>query len=122
LLAEKRRANGSNAGSRLASAVPESEALLEAALRRGESPHRQARLLVGLLDHYGAAELRAAIREALQGDTPRASSIAFMLQKRWRSSKRRPTPRVVPARPDVADIHVQPNNLEIYDELSKSKQ
>jgi transposase len=122
LLAEKRRAYGSTAGSRLASAVPESEALLEAALQRGESPHRQARLLVGLLDDYGAAELRAAIREALQGETPRASSIAFILQKRWRSSKRRPTPRVVPTRPDLADIHVQPNNLEIYDELSKPKQ
>lgn len=122
LLAEKRKAFASTAGSRLHSAIPESDALLQAAFQRGESPHRQARLLLGLLDDYGAAELRAAVTEALAGDSPRASSIAFILQKRWRSSKRRPTPRVVPTRMDLADIHVQPQSLEIYDDLSKSEE
>jgi hypothetical protein len=122
LLAEKRKAFASTAGSRLATAVPESEALLAAAFQRGESPRRQARLLLGLLDDYGATELRAAIREALAGETPRVSSIAFILQKRWRSSKRQVTPRVVPSRSDLADIHVQPHSLEIYDDLSKSEE
>lgn len=122
LLAEKRKAFASTAGSRLATAVPESEALLAAGFQRGESPRRQARLLLGLLDDYGAAELRAAIREALAGETPRISSIAFILQKRWRSSKRQVTPRVVPSRSDLAGIHVQPHSLEIYDDLSKSEE
>ena len=122
MLAEKRKAFASTAGSRLAKAVPESEALLAAAFQRGESPRRQARLLLGLLEDYGATELRAAIREALQGETPRVSSIAFILQKRWRSSKRQVPPRVVPSRSDLADIHVQPHSLEIYDDLSKSEE
>jgi transposase len=123
LLAEKRKAAASIAGSRLSSAVPESDALLEAAFQRGESPRRQAGLLLGLLDDYGAAELRAAIREALAGGTPRVSSIAFILQKRWRSSRRQPiTPRVVPSRPDLAGIHVHPRPLEIYDDLSKPEE
>jgi transposase len=122
LLAEKEKAFSSTAGSRLATAVPESEALLALAFQRGESPRRQSRQLLGLLDDYGAAELRAAIREALDGDTPQISSIAFILQKRWRSSKRKATPRVVPSRRDLADIHVQPHSLEIYDDLSKSEE
>jgi glyoxylase-like metal-dependent hydrolase (beta-lactamase superfamily II) len=72
-----------------------------------------------LLAHHRAR--LEAVREALAAETPRASSIAFILQKRWRSSKRKPTPRVVPSRSDLADIHVQPHNLDIYDELSKPK-
>lgn len=119
LLAEKRKAFASTSGSRLASAVPESESLLLAVFQRGESPKRQARLLLSLLDDYGASELRAAIREALDRDTPFASSVAFILQKRWRSSQRRPVPAVAPSRVELAGIHVQPHNPETYDDLSK---
>jgi Mu transposase, C-terminal domain len=121
LLAEKRKAFASTSGSRLVSAAPESEQLLLAAFQRGESPQRQARQLLSLLDDYGASELRAAIREALDRQTPRASSVAFILQKRWRSSKRRPVPAVAPSRSELAGIHVQPHNSEIYDDLSKSE-
>lgn len=119
LIEEKRKALGSTAGSRLATAVPESEQLLQAAFQRGESVRRQTQLLLGLLDDYGAAELRAAIREALDRQTPRASSVAFILQKRWRSQKRRPVLSVAPSRVELADIHIQPHSSEIYDDLSK---
>ena len=119
LLAEKRNAQGSTSGSRLASAVPETEPLLQAAFGRGESIQRQSRLLLGLLDDYGASELRAAVAEALEQDTPRAASVAFILQKRWRSQKRRPEVRVTPSRSDLADIHVQPHHAETYDDLSR---
>jgi len=121
LLHEKRKAFAATSGSRLTSAVPESQQLLLAAFQRGESPHRQTRQLLGLLDDYGASELRAAIREALDRQTPGASSVAFILQKRWRSSKRRPVPAVAPSREELAGIHVQPHHSEIYDDLAKSK-
>ena len=121
LLAEKRKAFASTSGSRLASAVPESEQLLLAAFQRGESPQRQTRQLLGLLDDYGSSELRAAVREALDRQTPTASSVAFILQKRWRSSKRRLAVSVAPSRSELAGIHVQPHNSEIYDDLSKSE-
>ena len=117
LLAEKRKALGSTAGSRLAASVPETEPLLQAAFGRGESIQRQSRLLLGLLDDYGASELQAAVVEALEQDTPRASSVAFILQKRWRAQKRRATVRVAPSRPDLADIHIQPHSAETYDDL-----
>jgi transposase len=117
LLEEKRKAAGSTAGGRLATAVPETEPLLHAAFKRGESIPRQSRLLLGLLDDYGASELQAAVAEALAQDTPRADSVAFILQKRWRSQKRRASIPVAPSRADLADIHVQPHHAETYDDL-----
>jgi transposase len=118
LLKEKHKALGSTRGSRLSQSVPESEALLDAAFARGESAGRQTTQLLTLLDLYGAAELRAAIREALERNTPRASSVAFILNRRQRLSRRRsPVPVDLSRRPDLADIDVQPHNPEIYDDL-----
>lgn len=120
LLQEKRKAAGSTPGGRLHQAAPESEALLEAAFRRGESPRRQTHQLLQLLEDYGASELRVAIREALERNTPRASSVAYILQKRHRSRKRRLlTPVELRHRPDLDDLSVQPHKSETYDDLSE---
>ena len=89
LLKEKRKASGSTPGTRLSQAVPESKALIEAAFVRGESAGRQTTELLNLLDLYGAAELRAAVSEALERKTPRASSVEFILNQRRRFDKRR---------------------------------
>jgi transposase len=121
LLAEKRKAAGSVRGGRLATAVPESEAFLDAAFQRGESAASQTAQLLHLLDEYGAAELRAAMREALERSTPRASSVAFILNRRRRRSRRRPlTPVDLSRRPDLAALEVQPHDPEIYDELIRT--
>jgi transposase len=121
LLKEKRKALGSTRGSRLFHAVPESEALLDAAFARGESSGRQTTQLLNLLDLYGTEELRAAVHEALERNTPRASSVAFILNRRQRLSRRRsPAPVDLSRRPDLADIDVQPHNSEIYDELIRN--
>jgi len=122
LLQDKRKAAGSTPGGRLTQAVPESEALLEAAFRRGESSRGQTGQLLQLLDDYGASELQVAIREALERNTPRASSVAYILQKRHRSRKRRLlTPVELHHRPDLVDLSVQPHKSEIYDDLSKPR-
>ena len=121
LLKDKRKALGSTRGSRLSHAVPESEALLDASFARGESAGRQTTQLLNLLDLYGAAELRTAIREALERNTPSASSVAFILNRRQRLSRRRPpTPVDLSRRPDLADLDVQPQDSEIYDELIRN--
>jgi transposase len=120
LLKDKRKAIGSTRGGRLAQAVPESEALLDAAFSRGESAGSQTTQLLGLLDCYGAQELRAAVCEALERKTPRASSVAFILNQRRRSSKRStPSPVDLSRRPDLENLSVTPHNLETYDELAK---
>jgi transposase len=119
LLLEKRRARGSVASQRLLAAVPESEAFLEAAFARGESASAQTQQLLELLDRYGSSELRAALKEGLERKTPRASSVAYLLERRRRARKAQQLPPVdLVRRPDLADFHVQPHSAETYDELS----
>ncbi len=119
LLEEKRHALGSSPSGRLCLAVPESETLLDQAFRRGESIGRSTTQLVQLLDDYGAEGLQWAVRMALDRETPRVSSVAFLLNQRRRSSQlRAPRPVTLDRRPDLADLHVQPHHPETYDELS----
>jgi transposase len=119
LLEEKRKAFGSTPGGRLSQAVPESEALLDAAFARGESAGSQTAQLLKLLDTYGAAELRTAIREALERNTPHASSVAFILSRRQRSQKQTaPTPVDLSRHPELQSLDVTPHDLESYDELT----
>ncbi len=121
LLREKRKALGATPSGRLAQAVPESEAFLEAAFDRGESVWRQRTQLLQLLDDYGAEALRTALTEALQRQTPRASSVAFLLEKHRRALRRSPPlPVHLSRRPELEDVHVQPHQPEVYDELSES--
>jgi len=120
LLQLKRKALHSTPASRLAQAVPESETLLDLAFARGESAGSQTAQLLKLLDLYGAPALARAIGEALQRDTPRASSVAFLLRQQQRSR-----PSSVPAgidlsrHPEAQSIAVQPHDLETYDELAR---
>lgn len=119
LLKQKRRAIGSAPGTRLEQAVPESRQLLDAAFSRGESIPRQIKMLVGLLDDYGAAELRAAVAEALARQTPRASSVAFVLSRRRRSAGLARVAVDLSRHPELADLSVPTHQLEVYDELSE---
>jgi len=71
------------------------------------------------LDLYGAPALRRAIAEALQRDTPRASSVAFLLRKQQPTSPSA-APKVDLSRyPEAQSIDVQPHDLETYDELAR---
>lgn len=121
LLREKRRALGSSAGGHLAAVVPESEAFLEAAFKRGESAARLTTQLLRLLEEYGAAELQDALREALERDTPRVPSVAFLLARRRRRLQNHPAPVDLSRRPELAAINVQTPDVEIYDDLSDSR-
>ena len=119
LLELKRKALGSTPNSRLLAVAPEVEELLEAALARGEAVAAQTAELSRLLDDYGASELRAAVCEALERETPRASSVVYLLNRRRRHRRRRPLlPVHLTQRPELEDLHVQPHDPEVYDELA----
>lgn len=118
LLKQKQRATQSTRGTRLEQAVPETRQLLDAAFTRGERVGPQIRMLVGLLDDYGAAELRVAVSEALGRGTPHASSVAFILSRRRRSSGLRTGPVDLSRHPELANLSVPTHQLEVYDELS----
>jgi hypothetical protein len=71
-----------------------------------------------LLDLYGVAALRRAIREALDRNTPRASSVAFLLRRHQRHA---PLPALDLSRhPEAQALDVRPHDLETYDELAHS--
>jgi hypothetical protein len=58
------------------------------------------------------------VQEALERNTPRASSVAFLLRRQPRST----LPAVDLSRhPHVADLHVRPHDLATYDELARPR-
>ena len=119
LLQLKRKAlHSSTPGGRLVLAAPECEKLLDLAFAQGESAGSQTAQLLRLLDLYGAPALRLAVAEVLARDTPRASSVAFVLRKQKR-------PALPPAvdlsrHPRAQAIDVRPHDLETYDELART--
>src|SRR3989441_1176232 len=120
LLEQKRKALGSTPSGRLAALVPESQTFLEAAFERGESAARLTAQLPRLLDDYGPAELIEQAEELGGHDTPRASSVAFILARRHRQRQRRSLlPVDLSRRPDLEHLTVSTPRLEAYDELSQ---
>ncbi len=118
VLKRKRKAFHSTPAGRLEQAVPETKTLLDQAFAQGESAGHQTAHLMKLLDQYGAAAFRRAIAEALQRNTPRASSVAFLLRRQPRS----PLPAVDLSRhPQAQSLDVRPHDLETYDELARHK-
>jgi transposase len=73
----KRKAFHATPAGRLEQAVPESKTLLDLAFAKGESALAQTSQLLKLLDEHGPAALRRAIVEAVERNTPRASSVTF---------------------------------------------
>ena len=70
-----------------------------------------------LLEEYGSDALCRAILEALQRNTPRASSVAFLLRRQPRST---PLALDLSRYPEAQTLDVRPHNLATYDELGKS--
>src|SRR5206468_11182892 len=86
-----------------------------AAISRVPKVGSQTTQLLRLLDLYGVAALRRATREALERNTPRASSVAFLLRRHRRS----PLPALDLSRhPEAQALDVRPHDLETYDALA----
>jgi transposase len=115
LLKMKRKARESTRANHLELAVPESAVLLERAFAEGESAAQQSVQLLDLLDRYGVRAMRRAVREALERNTPRASSVAFLLRQ---SNHAMPLPLDLSRHPLAQNLDVQPHDLETYDELA----
>jgi transposase len=114
----KRKAFHSTPGGRLEQSVPESETLLDLAFAQGESAGAQTAQLLRLLDQYGATALRRAILEALQRNTPRASSVAFLLRRQPRSARLNLD---LSQHPQAQALDIRPHDLETYDELARTQ-
>ena len=120
LVAQKRAARRHRATDLLFQAAPASETLLMQAAGRGDTIRSIAAALLRLLQRYGAAELQAAIAEALARDVPHPNAVRFALERR-RQERSQPPPVSLdlPAHVQAKDTPVRPVRLELYDELKR---
>lgn len=122
LLAERPKARVGHAQGRLRAAVPRLDEAFRLLALRGENMGANVNLLVLLLDRYGPDELRAAVDEALARETPRASSIAAVLERRRRArGAPTPVPATLPDDPRVRNLRVASHDLATYDALLANK-
>jgi transposase len=120
LVQAKQQARELTGRDRLQAAVPESAALFEAWALRGESLAHHTHRLLKLLDDYGAEELGAATRIAVERGAPTSGSIAHLLEQRRRAQGLTPPiPIDLSHRPDLKDLRLIPNRLEDYDALGQ---
>lgn len=95
------------------------EALYVELARRGEPLSSNTARLVRLLDHHGAQALAAAVGQALERDTPRATSVEHLLNQANRGSAVPPPLSLqLPNRADVRDLELQTHELGGYDDLA----
>ena len=74
--------------------------------------------LTRLLDRYGAAELQATIREALDRDVPHPNAVRLALERRREQRGEAPPIDIdLPAGVRARDATVRPHALETYDQL-----
>ena len=118
LIDQKRTARQHRATDRLAQVAPASRDLLVRAADRGANLGAITNGLTRLLDRYGAADLQAAIREALDRDVPHPNAVRLALERRRELRGERPPIDIdLPADVRARDALVQPHALETYDQL-----
>ena len=118
LTALKRQARRHRGQDRLVQAAPHSRDLLTRAAERGDNLGSITAALLRLLARYGAAELEAAVTEALERDVPHPNAVRLSLERR-REQRHQPPPLAVALPEDkrVRDLVVRPHNLDGYDQL-----
>ena len=120
LVEQKRAARQHRATDRLARAVPASQTLLARAAERGANLGAITSALIRLLDRNSAADLQAAILEALERNVPHPNAVRLALERR--REQRGQAPQVDLALPEHVqrrDAPVLPHALETYDQLKE---
>jgi transposase len=118
LAAQKRRASELRGRDRLRALCTHADAVLDDLARRGEPLRQRTATLNRLLERYGAAELDAAMGEALDKGAPAVGSIAYLLDKESRRVGRAvPLAVPLPAHLRDKDVVVVPHDMSDYDLL-----
>ncbi len=116
----KKEATKHRALNRLQYVAPSCEQFFLRAAERGSNLGRLTQFLIRLLDLYGAAELEAALSEALARNLVHSEAIQKILEKR-RAAKGLPPP--VPlqfSQRAIGDLRITPKKLDKYNDLFKN--
>ena len=118
----KREARQHRGVNSLTRAVPACELLLIRAAERGASVGGLTSSLLRLLDRYGAAELQAAVEDALRAGSAHTNTVRAALERR-RAARSAPPPVAMnlPEHVRRKDAPVQPHRLDTYDQLTAEK-
>ena len=120
LVAHKRAARQHRATDRLVQAAPASQILLARAAERGANLGAITAALMRLLAQTSAADLQAAILEALERGVPHPNAVHLALaRRREQRGEAPPIGVVLPAHVQARDAPVQPHALETYDQLKE---
>jgi transposase len=120
LVEHKRAAHQHRATDRLVQAAPASQTLLARAAERGANLGAITAALMRLLAHTNAADLQAAILEALERGVPHPNAVRLALtRQREQRGQAPPIGVVLPAHVQARDAPVQPHALETYDQLTE---
>ncbi len=118
LVEQKGKARHLRATDQLTTAVPATQTLLIRAAERDKNLGTITAALMRLLRDYGAAELRAAIIEALDRNVPHPNAVRLVLERRREERRQAPPVSVIlPAHVRDRDAAVRPHSLETYDRL-----
>jgi len=118
LTAAKHRAHELRGRDRLRQACPHADAFLDALARRDDLLARHTTALLQCLEQYGAADLDAALAEAVAREILSPWAIAHRLDQRARARRTPPpVPGLLPTDPRVRDLRVTPHRLADYDGL-----
>jgi transposase len=118
LVEAKARARRGRALDRLTRAVPHAEALMIRAAERGGNLGNITARLLAILDAVPAAELDAAVAEAVARDTPTVGAVRQILD-RHRAERGMPPAVVHRFTTRAGDVVVRPHSLAAYDTFHK---
>jgi hypothetical protein len=116
LVEQKHAAHQHRGADRLSHVAPASKTLLIRAAERGSNLGSITGALLRLLDCYGAAELQAAIIEALDRYVPHPSAVRLALERqRHECQQLPPVAANLPEHVQARDVAVRRPRLELYD-------
>ncbi len=118
LIDRKKQAKKHRGQDRLTHAAPSASMLLKRAAQRSYHLGSITRDLLSLLDDYGAVELEAAIKEALEKEVPHPNAVRISLQNRREQQNKLPPVRLdLPDDQRVRNQAVRPHDLNSYNEV-----
>ena len=120
LVQHKRGARRHRPTDHLSQAAPASQILLARAAERGGNLGTITATLMRLLQRYGAAELQAAITDALERDMPHPNAVRLALERQREQHHQLPPVAVdLPEHIKARDVPVRLHQLDTYDQLKE---